>query len=70
MVKYHYTFPDNPFSSLKEARTWVESFVHWYNNEHRHSAIKFVTPNQRHQGLDALILTNRKKIIEQAKRLS
>jgi len=67
-VKYHYTFPDNPFSSLKEARTWVESFVHWYNNEHQHSAIKFVTPSQRHQGLDTLILINRKKIIEQAKK--
>jgi len=67
-VKYHYTFPDNPFSSLREARTWVESFVHWYNNEHQHSAIKFVTPSQRHQGLDKLILSNRKKIIEQAKK--
>ena len=67
-VKYHYTFPEDPFSSLSEARGWVEPFVHWYNNEHRHSAIKFVTPDQRHNGLDGAILSNRKKVIEQARK--
>ena len=67
-VKYHYTYPENPFSSLKEARIWVEKFVLWYNDEHQHSAIKFVTPNQRHNGLDKNILKNRKKVIEQAKK--
>ena len=68
MVKYHYSFPENPFTSLYEARTWVEKFVLWYNDEHQHSAIKFVTPNQRHNGLDKVILDNRKKVIEQAKK--
>jgi len=67
-VKYHYSYPENPFSSLKEARIWVEKFVLWYNDEHQHSAIKFVTPNQRHNGLDKVILENRKKVIEQAKK--
>ena len=67
-VKYHYSFPENPFTSLYEARTWVEKFVLWYNDEHQHSAIKFVTPNQRHNGLDKVILDNRKKVIEQAKK--
>lgn len=43
-------------------------FVHWYNDEHQHSAIKFVTPNQRHNGLDKAILENRKKVIEQARK--
>ncbi|MCK5354358.1 MAG: IS3 family transposase, partial [Methyloprofundus sp.] len=51
-VKYHYTFPEDPFVSLNKARAWVEKFVRWYNDEHQHSAIKFVTPNQRHHGLD------------------
>jgi len=32
-----------------EARNWIEKFVLWYNDEHQHSAIKFVTPNQRHK---------------------
>ena len=66
-VKYHYSFPEDPFASLKDARAWVEGFVSWYNDEHQHSAIKFVTPNQRHVGLDKAILANRKKVIEQAK---
>jgi len=67
-VKYHYTFPETPFTSLNEARKWVEEFVFWYNDEHQHSAIKFVTPNQRHNGLDKIILENRKKVMEQARK--
>lgn len=67
-VKYHYTFPEDPFASLNEARIWVEKFVHWYNDEHQHSAIKFVTPNQRHNGLDKAILENRKAVIEHARK--
>ena len=66
-VKYHYTFPEKPFASLNEARKWVDQFVVWYNDEHLHSGIKFVTPNQRHTGQDKNILANRKKVIEQAK---
>jgi len=67
-VKYHYTFPEDPFASLNEARIWVEQFVLWYNDEHQHSAIKFVTPNQRHNGLDKPILANRKEVIERARK--
>ncbi|WP_198244053.1 integrase core domain-containing protein [methane-oxidizing endosymbiont of Gigantopelta aegis] len=55
-VKYHHTFPENPFKTLSEARNWVEAFVCWFNNEHQHSALKFVTPNQRHNGLDSAVL--------------
>ena len=67
-VKYHYTFPEDPFTRLSEARIWVEKFVLWYNNEHQHSAIKFVTPDQRHNGLDRDILEKRKTVIEQARK--
>jgi transposase InsO family protein len=67
-IKYHYSFPESPFASLNEARAWVEGFVYWYNEEHKHSAIRFVTPNQRHNGLDKALLRNRKAMIEQAKR--
>jgi len=69
-IKYHYTYPEEPFSSLCEARLWVTNFVRWYNEEHKHSAIKFVTPMQRHDGLDKAILENRKRVIEQAKKKS
>ena len=46
---------------------WVGAFVNWYNLEHRHSAIKFVTPNQRHQGEDKKILMDRSGLYESAK---
>lgn len=40
-------------------------FVDWDNNEHRHSRLKFVTPNQRHDGLDIDILAKRKVLYQQ-----
>jgi hypothetical protein len=66
-VKYHPRWPSEGFKSLDEARKWVKEFVYWYNNEHRHSRIKFVTPNQRHDGLDVGILAKR-KVLYQTKR--
>jgi len=47
-LKYHPGFPDKPFGSLASARVWVAGFQHGYNEVHRHSALKFVTPGQRH----------------------
>lgn len=46
-VKYHPGFPDKLFDTLQEAQQWVAGFDRWYNEEHRHSALKFVTPGQR-----------------------
>ena len=40
------------FDSIEEARQWMLLFANWYNNKHLHSGIKYVTPSQRHQGLD------------------
>lgn len=42
-------------------------FVEWYNNEHRHSGINYVTPSQRHMGLYQEILRKRKEVYEKAK---
>jgi transposase InsO family protein len=58
-TKYRPEFPRRPFASLEAARQWVTWFVRWYNTEHRHSAIRFVTPEERHSGRDAEILANR-----------
>ncbi len=66
-LKYRPEYPEKPFSGLAAARTWVQSFVHWYNKEHLHSAIKFITPEQRHAGKDEEILRNRKTVYQQAK---
>ena len=45
------------------------SFVRWYNNQHYHSGIKFVTPDARHSGRDKEILENRKKVYKEARKL-
>lgn len=66
-LKYVPTYPAKPFASLSEARAWVDRFVHWYNEEHRHSAIRYVTPGQRHRGDDAAILAHRRQVYNQAK---
>jgi transposase InsO family protein len=66
-AKYRPEFPRKPFASLEEARTWATWFARWYNTEHRHSAIKFVTPQQRHDGEDVEILARRKALYEAAK---
>ena len=58
-LKYRPQLPLKPFKDLLHARRWVTQLVHWYNLEHRHSAIRFVTPTQRHAGLDKSLLKNR-----------
>ena len=35
-LKYRPAFPRDGFPSLEAARSWVEHFVAWYNDEHRH----------------------------------
>ena len=66
-MKYIPAFPDQPFCSLDEARDWVTRFVLWYNEEHRHSEIQYVTPGQRHRGEDIEILARRERVYEKAK---
>lgn len=66
-LKYTPAWPKRPFQSLDEARQWVQTFVSWYNTEHRHSGIRFVTPQQRHEGADKAILTARSQVYEEAK---
>jgi len=65
--KYRPNYPVKGFASLTEARRWVLSFTTWYNQEHRHSGLNFLTPNQRHNGLSARVLEQRKQVYETAK---
>ena len=66
-LKYTPAYPAKPFESIHQARTWVHEFLTWYNTQHRHSGIAFVTPAQRHQGQDCQILQERKTVYEAAK---
>lgn len=65
-LKYRPEYPEKPFVDLAAARNWVQRFVGWYNTEHLHSAINFVTPAQRHQGEDRAILEQRKLVYKKA----
>jgi len=66
-AKYRPEFPDKGFANLDEARTWASRFVHWYNHDHRHSGIRYVSPAQRHAGEDAAILAARHEVYLQAR---
>ena len=67
-LKYRPNYPRRPFENLMMARRWVSSFIHWYNHEHRHSAIRFVTPAERHAGIDGALLDKRTGLYEAAKK--
>ena len=60
-LKYRPTYPNQPFKSIDTAREWISDFVRWYNLEHRHGGIKYVTPEQRHTGEDVKLLEARHK---------
>ena len=66
-AKYRPEFPERGFADLQAARQWAADFVHWYNHEHRHSGIRYVTPAQRHAGLDRQILQARHDLYTNAR---
>lgn len=68
-MKYCSRYPSKPFASLDEARAWVESFVRWYNTEHLHSSIGFVTADDRHEGRDVGRLAGRREVYLAARAL-
>ena len=68
-AKYRPEYPKGPFKSLEAARKWIAWFVNWYNTRHQHSGIRFVTPDQRHRGLDVQILKNREAVYAAARKL-
>jgi transposase InsO family protein len=66
-AKYRPEFPTKGFANLEEARAWAAGFVRWYNIEHRHSAIRYVSPAQRHAGEDQAILAARHALYTEAR---
>ena len=68
-AKYRPEFPAKGFADLQAARQWGSRFVHWYNGEHLHSGIRYVTPAQRHAGEDHAILQARHELYQRARAL-
>ena len=66
-LKYRPELPLKPLEDVLQARRWAHELVHWYNHEHHHSAIRFVTPQQRHERLDEAILNERAKVYAAAR---
>jgi putative transposase len=66
-MKYRPEYPDRPFPSVQAAQAWVDAFVRWYNEDHQHSGIRFVTPAQRHDRREVAILANRQRVYQAAK---
>ena len=69
-AKYRPEFPAKGFADLDAARTWAAGFVHWYNYDHRHSGIRYVSPAQRHAGEDHAILAARHALYSRARELN
>jgi len=66
-AKYRPEFPTKGFATVQDARQWASHFVHWYNFNHRHSGIRYVSPAQRHAGQDERILAQRHEVYLQAR---
>jgi transposase InsO family protein len=66
-MKYRPEYPYKPFKNIHEAKTWVNKFIDWYNHEHLHSRIGYVTPVQRHEGLDLRVFEKRNEVFKEAK---
>lgn len=66
-AKYCPQYPSKPFDSIAAALEWVTGFVKWYNEEHLHSGICFVTPASRHRGEDIELLGRRREVYEIAR---
>jgi putative transposase len=65
--KYRPDWPTKGFATKADAQAWVQSFASGCNNEHLHSAIRFVTPNARHAGNDCATLANRAMLYANAR---
>ena len=64
-LKYRPDFPER-FGSLQDARAHCQTFFAWYNNEHRHSGIAYMTPQSVHEQRVEEIIETRTKALNAA----
>jgi putative transposase len=64
-MKYRPDFPDR-FASFDHARAFCGPFFDWYNREHRHSGIAFLTPEVVHRGRVEEVLATRQATLDLA----
>jgi putative transposase len=64
-LKYRPDFPDR-FGSIEHGRAHCADFFPWYNDEHHHSALGFLTPRDVHNGLAEQRLAHRADVLRAA----
>lgn len=64
-MKYRQDFPER-FQNLEDARDFCQQFFAWYNHEHQHSGIGYVTPAQMHSGVATTIYQTRTNTLQNA----
>jgi putative transposase len=68
MLEYRIDYSRKPFVSKDQACQWVSAFVDYEYHQHRHSAIKFVTPQQRY-GFQAVGISWHRAAVHEYSRL-
>jgi len=61
--KYAPAYPDR-FGSYADGLLWCRAFFPWYNGEHRHSGLTFLTPAAVHEGRGEAILAQRHQTMQ------
>ena len=64
-LKYHWSYP-GAFAGVAEGREYFALFFRWYNNEHRHSGIAYLTPDCVHEGRADVQLDARQRVLDAA----
>jgi len=64
-LKYRPSFPER-FGCLEDARIFCRDFFDWYNNEHRHSGIGYMTPATVHHGEAEALTQARAEVLFEA----
>ena len=64
-LKYCPLFPER-FGSIEDGRAFGQNFFPWYNHEHRHSGLGFLTPAVVHFGQAATVRAQRQQVLTAA----
>jgi putative transposase len=64
-LKYRPGFPQC-FGSLEDSRAFCRPFFRWYNTEHRHCGIAFMTPEDVHYGRTKQVMDTRSEALNAA----
>jgi transposase InsO family protein len=64
-LKYQPQFPQR-FGCIEDARTFCRRFFDWYNQDHHHSGIGLMTPDQVHHGQINAVYAARQLTLDQA----